>query len=159
MNIFSYSHALPICTTSSADNLNMSAEWQRFQEVTRYMPSGHRLYRASTPNYSGHDSSQCLTDTAVQFLADQGIDSIISLNEHPYTTTEMNRLNNANIAYHHIGVADFQAPTIAQLGSANRFFREHQATLVHCGYGHGRTGTAVTALQLYATRGRYPGEG
>jgi protein-tyrosine phosphatase len=29
-------------------------------------------------------------------------------------------------------------------------------TLVHCGHGHGRTGTCVTALQIGATRGFAP---
>jgi protein-tyrosine phosphatase len=48
---------------------------------------------------------------------------------------------------------DFCPPTLETLEVANEFFLQHKSTLVHCGYGHGRTGTGVTALQLYAENG------
>jgi protein-tyrosine phosphatase len=134
----------------------MASEWLRFQQVTKHIPSGHKLYRASAPNYY---SGQKLTDTAVQFLADNGIDSIISFYDRPYNDSEKELLTNAKIEYKHLPVKDFHAPTIETLYSANEFFLQKESTLVHCGYGHGRTGTGVTGLQLYATKGALPLEG
>jgi protein-tyrosine phosphatase len=134
----------------------MTSEWLRFKQVTKHVPSGHKLYRASAPNYAYR---QKLTASAVQFLADNGIDSIISFNEHPYNDSEKELLANAKIEYKHLPVKDFHAPTLETLYSANEFFLQRESTLVHCGYGHGRTGTGLTGLQLYATKGALPLEG
>jgi protein-tyrosine phosphatase len=134
----------------------MTSEWLRFKQVTKHVPSGHKLYRASAPNYAYR---QKLTASAVQFLADNGIDSIISFNEHPYNDSEKELLTNAKIEYKHLPVKDFHAPTLETLYSANEFFLQRESTLVHCGYGHGRTGTGLTGLQLYATKGALPLEG
>jgi protein tyrosine phosphatase len=135
----------------------MSLAWQRFKQVTKYIPPDHQLYRASAPNYAG-GTTQFLTEAAVQFLSDRGIDSIISFNEHPYNAAALQLLEDANVDYIHLRVVDFTAPTLDQLRNANEFFLQHKATLIHCGYGHGRTGTGVTALQLYATKGSAPVE-
>jgi len=129
-------------------------EWKRFEQVTQHIPAGHRLYRTSAPNYP----TQNLTPTAVQFLIDNGIDSIISFNESSYNAEALQLVENAKIDYIHFPVADFTGATLAQLEEANDFFLKHKTTLVHCGYGHGRTGTGVTALQLYATKGTEPPE-
>ena len=138
----------------------MSSEWYRWEQVTKYVSSGHKLYRSSTPNYAGLDLSQNLTPTAVQFLTDKGIDSIISFNQYSYTDDERKLLADAKISYLHLPVVDFNAPTLEQLESAITFFNgaAHKSTLVHCGYGHGRSGTGVTGLQLNATRGENPPE-
>lgn len=46
---------------------------------------------------------------------------------------------------------DYAAPTLEQLAEGNASYRKHRGgTLVWCGYGHGRTGTMITALQIYA---------
>ncbi|KAF9234021.1 protein-tyrosine phosphatase-like protein [Melanogaster broomeanus] len=134
----------------------MSNEWHRFGEVTKHVTQGKRLYRASAPNYS----DQKLTPTAVKFLLDHNIKRIISANHHRYTDKEMALLDDNDIAYRHLPVPDFTAPTREQLTSAVDFYRgaENTGTIVHCGYGHGRTGTIVTALQLFSTWGDNPPE-
>ncbi len=135
-------------------------EWHRFLQVTNYIPAPYRLYRSSAPNYVNEDSDQKLTDTAVAFLVDKKITRIISANAVKYNATELGRLQKAGISYLHLPVVDFTAPTIAQLTSAADFFRAatNTGTLVHCGYGYGRTGTFVTGLQLSMTSGKNPPE-
>jgi protein-tyrosine phosphatase len=138
----------------------MSDEWYNWRQVTKHLKEGHNLYRSSAPNYLGYDESQTLTPTAVKFLVDKGIDSIISFNKHPYSDEEKKLLDHEKIHYLHLPVQDFTAPTIKQLDDAIAFFNdpEHHSTLVHCGYGRGRTGTAVTGLQLDVTGGNEPDE-
>ena len=137
----------------------MADEWMRFYEVTEHVPADRRLFRSSAPNYN--KGGQPLTQSAVDFLVSQGVNSIISFHQLPYgDTTGKSLLESAGILYHHIPVADFTAPTQQQLKDAVEFFASISSacTLVHCGYGHGRTGTGVTALQLAATQGKNPGE-
>ena len=133
-----------------------AAGWYRFTHVTKSVPSGHKLYRASTPNYHTKDSDQDLTQKAVDFLVSQGIDSIIGYNECEYKAVEKERLAKAKppIQYLHLKLGDFKPPTLAQLKQANDFFLKNESTLVHCGYGHGRSGTGVTGLQVYAEDGK-----
>ncbi|KDR84168.1 hypothetical protein GALMADRAFT_236857 [Galerina marginata CBS 339.88] len=135
-------------------------EWQRFHQVTAHIPPTHRLYRASAPNYLFNDITQQLTESASAFLVSHHITRIISLTQPKYTDSELEALDKAGIQYLHLPVKDFTAPTLDQLASAAEFFwgAEGTGTLVHCGYGHGRTGTCVTALQLFVTRGESPPE-
>jgi len=142
-----------------ASDRAQAAGWNNWAQVTKYV-TGKSLYRSSAPNYSGKDCTQRLTPAAVGYLADNGIDSVISFNEHPYKEDEQELLRNAKINYLHLAVKDFNAPTLGQLEDAITFFANpgHQSTLIHCGYGHGRTGIGVTALELHATRGRKPDE-
>ncbi|KAG8213631.1 hypothetical protein J3R82DRAFT_10320 [Butyriboletus roseoflavus] len=132
-----------------------AAGWERFMQVTTSVPTGHDLYRASAPNYDNQDSDQNLTQAAVDFLVSQGINSIISYNAYEYTAAEKARLTNAvpPIKYLHLKLEDFKPPTLAQLEQANDFFLENTSTLVHCGYGMGRTGTGITGLQIYTVHG------
>lgn len=138
----------------------MSTEWRNFEEVTVYVLAGRRLFRASAPNYTSGDSSQNLTQTAANFLRSRGITRIISFNAVRYTQAEINRATAAGIFYLHLPVVDYGAPTLVQLQRAFDFFSNapNASTLVHCGFGHGRTGTGVTAIQLYSTRGVSPAE-
>lgn len=132
------------------------AGWHRFTQVTQSVPSGHKLYRASAPNYKKQDSDQDLTQEAVDFLVSQGIDSIISFNEYEYRPVEREKLAKATqpIRYLHLKLGDFKPPTLAQFRQANDFFLENKSTLVHCGYGWGRSGTGVTGLQIYTENGK-----
>jgi len=132
--------------------------WYRFKQVTDHIPSGNKLYRASAPHYGGSGRSQHLTEDSVKFLTDHEIVAIISFNSYPYTDPERSLLEKAQIDYLHLPVEDFHAATEAQLLEANKFYLDHSSTLIHCAYGHGRTGTAVTALQLYYTKGKDPKE-
>lgn len=133
------------------------AGWHRFNQVTHSVPSGHKLYRASAPNYdedkypNDADRSQDLTKPSVDFLVSQGIDSIISFNKYEYSPDMKKILG--KIEYKHIKLEDFKPPTLAQLDEANTFFKKHKSTLVHCGYGWGRTGTGVTGLQVFTEDG------
>lgn len=106
------------------------------------------------------DITQNLTETAIQFLVEKGIDGIISLNQYPYTDAQHQALKKANIEYLHVPVVDFTPPTMAQLKDIVQFHerRETTSTLIHCGYGYSRTGAALTAIQLYATKGENPNE-
>jgi protein-tyrosine phosphatase len=101
-----------------------------------------------------------VTDSAVAFLTLTGIDTIVSFNQVPYTSEEQARVHKAGIFYRHLPVEDFQPPSYEQLRSAVQLFNDRlkSLTLVHCGFGYGRTGTGITALQLFATWGSDPPE-
>lgn len=140
----------------------MEEEWHRFEEVREYVYYGRRLFRSSAPNYNEAegDESQKLTPTAVQFLVEKGITSVVSFNTYPYTVSQIAMLENVGIVYRHLPVKDFTAPTEDQLKDAIEFFRSNPdgSVLMHCGYGYGRTGTGITAAQLFATWGDSPDE-
>ena len=136
-----------------------AAGWLRFIEVTEFVPVGQKLYRSSAPSYKkvpngDNDSSQNLTPKAIKFLADAKIDSIISFNKYTYRPDQIAELKEAKIEYLHLPVEDFHAPTVQQLKDANALFVGKKATLVHCGFGHGRTGTGVTGLQICTANGQ-----
>ncbi len=117
--------------------------FQRFQWVIE-----RQLARASAPSYNGHDSDQSMTPRAVQFLLDHGINNVISLNQFSLSDDEIGLLNGNQIEYTHLEVKDFQPPTLAQLEAVISLASSGRVTLVYCGYGHGRTGTAISALQI-----------
>ncbi|TDL21207.1 phosphatases II [Rickenella mellea] len=133
--------------------------WRRFREVTQYLPPSHRVFRSSAPNYMGSDDTQRLTSDAVEFLKETDINTIMSFNRFPYSDAELATLSNAGITYRHFPVDDFTSPSLDQLRDAYEFMLDRpggSGILIHCGYGHGRTGTVVTGLQLHFTRGESP---
>lgn len=140
--------------------------WFRWKEVEKYCLPGHRLFRSSSPNYKtpledpidGGDRSQRLTQDAVNWLTKNKINSLISFNQFSYKPEELDLLKEANITYWHYGTKDFTSPSIENLKNAAKFHAgfEGAVTLVHCGYGHGRTGTGISAIQLYAEDGNLP---
>lgn len=138
----------------------MSSEWKRFEQVTQHVFPGCKLFRSSAPNYIDHDETQQLTPTAVAFLKEKGINVLMNFNTRSYTQEEIAMLDSAGIKYRHFFVPDFYPPAIGQLEEAIEFVRStpDASVLVHCGYGHGRTGTVVTAMQLAATGGELPPE-
>lgn len=140
--------------------------FQRFHEVTshldKFKPS-RRFYRSSAPNYDGsyggkpHD----LVEEAALFLAEKRITHIISFNTPPYSDNGLALLADRKIVCKHIPVLDFHAATEDQLQEAIDFVEsspKDAGILIHCAFGRGRTGTGVTALQLYSTNGQYPVE-
>lgn len=137
----------------------MSDIWKRFEQVNEYIPTSRRLYRSSAPYYF----DQKITTDAIKFLEDNKITVIISFNEHSYTADEITLLKDAGITYHHLVVKDFQAATLEQLRDAHAITDSDKldsgtGILVHCGYGHGRTGTGITGIQLQYTEGANPPE-
>ena len=135
----------------------MSDIWQRFEQVKVYTPTSCHLYRSSAPYYF----SQKITGDAIKFLKDHEISVIISFNEYSYTVDEITLLKNADISYHHFPVMDFQAATLEQLLDAYAVINKldsGKGVIVHCGYGHGRTGTGITGIQLQYTEGANPPE-
>ncbi|KIY66178.1 phosphatases II [Cylindrobasidium torrendii FP15055 ss-10] len=135
----------------------MTVTFKRFVEVLQHVSGGRRLFRSSAPGYDdvNEDAPQNLTADDIEVLTSRGITRIVSLNEQGYTPAALERLKNAGIAYLHLPVVDFTAPSMDQIKRAVTFWSKAPKTnmLVHCGYGHGRTGTMITALQLWMTNG------
>ncbi|PPQ76781.1 hypothetical protein CVT26_001953 [Gymnopilus dilepis] len=133
---------------------------------TREVPYGNLAdylqFSSSSPNYLGIDFTQKLTKESLDFLIETGINRIISLNQFPYTEEEQASLEAAGITYLHLPVEDFHPPTVEQLSKAFEFYKappDGATTLVHCGAGYGRSGTCVSAIQLFVTSGKAPEEG
>ena len=131
--------------------------WLRWKKVTEHLLPGRTIYRASCPNYQ---TSQGLTQEAVDWLKQNEVSSIISFNAVPYNQAELDRLNAAGISYRHYKTEDFTSPSTKDLKEAAAFHESFPTavTLIHCGYGHGRTGTGVSAIQLYVSDGVCPTE-
>lgn len=130
-----------------------AAGFYRFDWVKGHIPDGDRLARSSAPYYASADSDQKLTDGSIQFLKDNKIEHVISLNSQANSDTIKKKLKDNNIAYTPLPVEDFHAPTLNDIKKGNTEYRKHRTgTLVWCGYGYGRTGTMVTGLQIYAEK-------
>ncbi|RHZ80714.1 hypothetical protein Glove_132g52 [Diversispora epigaea] len=115
-----------------------------FQRFVWVIPN--RLARSSAPHYTGNDESQNMDDAAIEYLVNQGINNVISLNHFPLTDGGLQR---RSIKYLHLPVADFTAPTIYQLRQAyESYLPAQRTTLVYCRYGQGRTGTVISAFML-----------
>ena len=114
------------------------------------------LARSSAPYYISEDADQLIDSTAIQFLVDNGIKSVISLNEFGLAADVIETLAARGITYLHSAIGDFGAPSLNQLQTIRNHFQAQKQlgnpSLVYCGYGHGRTGTAVSALQMYEGR-------
>ncbi|PHH86374.1 hypothetical protein CDD83_10329 [Cordyceps sp. RAO-2017] len=128
-----------------------AAGFYRFEWVTDRFQKGDKVARSSAPYYSGGDESQNMTVDSVAFLKQHCITNIISLNHYADDDKIRTALKQANIAYTPLPTKDFAPPTEAQLKEAWEAFCQHRnSSLVYCGYGHGRTGTVISALQIYA---------
>ncbi|KAH7122840.1 hypothetical protein B0J11DRAFT_420606, partial [Dendryphion nanum] len=130
--------------------------FQSFDWVKKHIANGDKVARSSSPHYDGKkDNSQYLNADSIKFLHDQGIKHVISLNsskDGKYSGKQGIEalLKDANIVYTHLPVQDFQAPKEKQLETGYVNFCKHRnSTLVWCGFGHGRTGTMISALQIY----------
>ncbi|KAI0933040.1 hypothetical protein AcW1_000019 [Taiwanofungus camphoratus] len=131
--------------------------WRHFERVSQHT-ADHIIYRSSAPGYNGRDEIQTLTADAVHFLVEREITGIVSFNAFPYADAAQRLLTDSGISYLHLPVRDFAAASANDLKRAYDFVAGRKTTLIHCGYGHGRTGTGVTAVQLHLTRGLNPPE-
>ncbi|RPA94558.1 hypothetical protein L873DRAFT_1814066 [Choiromyces venosus 120613-1] len=111
-----------------------------------------RLARSSAPYYDSEDSDQGMNETSINFLMAHGINRIISLNEIPLSSREKQKLKAEGISYTHVKVPDFAAPTQLQFDQIRDAYAKGGVTLIYCGYGDGRTGTAISALQIFQGR-------
>ncbi|RPA94566.1 hypothetical protein L873DRAFT_1814084 [Choiromyces venosus 120613-1] len=111
-----------------------------------------RLARSSAPYYDSEDSDQNINETSIDFLMGHGINRIISLNEIPLSSREKRKLKAAGISYTHVKVPDFAAPTQSQFDEIRDAYAKGGVTLIYCGYGDGRTGMAISALQIFQGR-------
>ena len=124
--------------------------------MTTYIPSDKTLIRSQAPHYPGHDAVQHLNSLDIKFLTDRKVNCIISLNKQPYDAASKTLLTQNKIDLVHRPIQDFTAPSQDDFKAIVRAVIDHKVTLIHCGYGHGRTGTGVTGIQLYYTSGVNP---
>ncbi|KAG0126842.1 hypothetical protein HOY82DRAFT_569406 [Tuber indicum] len=145
---------------SSSANLRIGAEGDRFglHQLTasvfrrfEWIVPG-RLARSSAPYYDDQDSDQSINETSTEFLLSHGIKNIISLNSIEISPRERDRLCTAGISYSHIKAPECTAPTQVQFYQIWNAYNKGGATIVYCGYGDGRTGMAISAIQLFQHR-------
>lgn len=109
------------------------------------------LARSAQPNYKGKDAPHEIGFLQADFLKKKGITCVISSNEYELPDHSKKLLGSHGIAYFHFRIKDYTAAsdkelmTVADIIEANR---KRGATLVHCGFGEGRTGTMVAAWAM-----------
>jgi len=111
-----------------------------------------RLARSSAPYYSGEDADENINETSIEFLQNYGIKNIISLNSVELPPRQRGWLRAAKISYSHIKAVECTAVTQEQFDQIWNAYNEAGATIVYCGYGDGRTGMAISAIQLFQGR-------
>ncbi|KAG0632960.1 hypothetical protein HOY80DRAFT_914110 [Tuber brumale] len=111
-----------------------------------------RLARSSAPYYDGEDSDEAINETSIEFLVSHDIRNIISLNSIEISSREKGRLRAAEITYSHIKALEFTALTQEQFDQIWNAYDKTGTTIVYCGYGDGRTGMAISAIQLFEGR-------
>jgi atypical dual specificity phosphatase len=84
-----------------------------------------------------------------KWLVDRGIKSIVTVREVPLPSQWF---DGGDIAYLHLRVEDFGAPTVEELDKAVEFIekqnRSNRPVLVHCAAGKGRTGALLAAYLI-----------
>ena len=111
-----------------------------------------RLARSSAPYYDGEDADESINETSIEFLNNYGIKNIISLNSVELSPRQKGRLRAAEITYSHIKAVECTAVTQEQFDQIWNAYDKAGATIVYCGYGDGRTGMAISAIQLFQGR-------
>lgn len=129
-----------------------AAGLQRFLRVQDYFqPTDGPIYRSSSPFYTNRDSTQKCRPSTAEFLKRHGIKTVISLNSRARNSCFRRMYEPYGITYVAVPVWDMRAPRYKDLDNIVRAFqtgRHRGGILVWCGYGHGRAGTAITAMQL-----------
>ncbi|RDA88250.1 putative heat-labile enterotoxin [Ophiocordyceps camponoti-leonardi (nom. inval.)] len=122
----------------------------RFQRVTEFLEPSDQLYRSSAPFYDGEDASHQAKDITREALKQRNIKTVISLNSDA-ANPKFRYVFGPDIAYKAVPVQDYTAPTPKELQRITEIFMDNRrrgGVLVWCGYGHGRTGTAISAIQI-----------
>jgi len=111
-----------------------------------------RLARSSAPFYDGEDADESINEISIEFLNNYGIKNIISLNSVELSPRQEGRLHRAKILYSHIKAVGCSAVTQEQFDQIWNAYDKGGVTIVYCGYGDGRTGMAISAIQLFQGR-------
>jgi len=111
-----------------------------------------RLARSSAPYYNGEDADENINETSIEFLNNHGIKNIISLNSGEVPLRQRGWLHAAKISYSHIKAVECTAISQEQFYQIWDSYDKAGATIVYCGYGGGRTGMAISAIQLFQGR-------
>lgn len=148
-----------------------TAGFYRLQTVNPlpgFKPFDYKILRSSSPNYNpkdnpkNPDATQHFNSHSIPYLQQERIGHIICLNgDDGSCKTIKQQLDAASpvIQFTRLSVQDFHAPILGQLKEGYRRYVEvKKPTLVWCGYGQGRTGTMITALewQIEKARGTNP---
>ena len=98
------------------------------------------------------------TRAALEYFREEGITAIVSLTERAFAP--MSFLEEFGFDYHHIPIADFDAPQMEQIeefvGIVQKAKREKGKVVVHCLAGRGRTGTMLACY--FVSTGMRPDE-
>ena len=111
-----------------------------------------RLARSSAPFYDGEDADESINEISIEFLNNYGIKNIISLNSVELSPRQKGRLRAARISYSHIKAVGCSAVTQEQFDQIWNSYDKAGVTVVYCGFGDGRTGMAISAIQLFQRR-------
>ena len=111
-----------------------------------------RLARSSAPYYNSEDADESINETSIEFLNNYRIKNIISLNSVELSPRQKGRLRAAKISYSHIKAVKCTAVTQEQFDQIWNAYDKAGVTIVYCGYGDGRTGMAISAIQLFQGR-------
>ncbi|RCI12069.1 hypothetical protein L249_1268 [Ophiocordyceps polyrhachis-furcata BCC 54312] len=125
--------------------------FQRFEWVNDFLAHGDKLARSSAPHYRCDDSSQSMTEESIQFLKENGIKHVISLNTYAEEPAIAKSLADNNIRYTPLPTFDFEPISLGHVlqGVEAFILNPTEPTLVWCGFGHGRTGTLISAIQMH----------
>ncbi|WP_144394214.1 protein-tyrosine phosphatase family protein [Pleionea sediminis] len=134
---------IEIESVASAEVLNNPLEGSKIFERSERVDDN--LIRSSAPHYNS--GGPRFDEVAINELISAGVTHVISFNENEKPDVEA--LEKAGIKFSHFKTKDFTAPDIENLKEAASLISEGELTELYCGYGHGRTGTAVTAYQIY----------
>ena len=121
-----------------------------FRQFEWVIPSS--LARSSAPYYDGEDADESINETSIEFLNNNRIKNIISLNSVELSPRERGWLHAARISYSHIEAMEYTAVTQEQFDQIWNAYNKSGTTIVYCGYGDGRTGMAISAIQLFQGR-------
>jgi len=135
-----------VCTQFGLHRVENSV-FRRFQWV---FPG--RLVRSSAPYYNGEDADENINETSIEFLNNYRIKNIISLNSVELSPRPRGWLRAAGISYSHIKAVECAAVTQDQFDQILNAYDKAGATIVYCGYGDGRTGMAISTIQLFQGR-------
>lgn len=120
-----------------------------------------RIARCAQPGYSAFsgDKDHSFNTKQRNFLAKNNIKTIISLNSKRHKTESETKLSGMGIKHYHISVVDFTALSVNDHELINDIITSRQAMggfLFYCGYGEGRTGTAIAGCMIRYIKTRAP---